>query len=398
LRYDYFGITATTSVANNANRLSKLIKYYHPQSKIVFGGVHVTALPEEPFARGCADFVIRGDGEDSLVQLIKGETYRKINGLSYLNNGRVDHVRPDGYINDLDLLPFLAYDKIDFKRYRPAAGSYRRLPAINMNTSRGCPGKCSFCNSANIPLRRKSAERIFHEIRILRNQYGVKEIAFYDDTFTVYPATVMELCGLFLKHKMRMSWSCFARADAINFQMLRAMKKAGCHQVMYGVESGSRQVLENINKNIDLDKTESAIGMTRKAGITTRCAFMIGNQGDSIESIHRTIQYAIKLAPDIAVFNIATPYPGTGMYAWAKKNNLLVTENWDDYDLGTPVMALPGLEGKEVKRKYQDAYRLFYFRPRYIAHKLFSRDLWRLSSFIKATGLLRDFLAAANTR
>ncbi|MBF0181385.1 MAG: radical SAM protein [Magnetococcales bacterium] len=167
-----------------------------------------------------------------------------------------------------------AFHLVDLKRYRPAVGAYRRLPAINMATTRGCPGKCTFCNSASIPLRKRSAESIVAEMRHLIQRYGIREIAFYDDTFTVFPSNIKKLSNLIREHDLDIGFSCFARVDCVTADMLDDLKRAGCHQVMFGVESGSMEILRTIRKPIATEKTRLAVEMAKKAGLTVRCTFI----------------------------------------------------------------------------------------------------------------------------
>ena len=376
-QYDFYGITSTTAIINNAYRVSRIIKTYHPEAKIIFGGVHVTALPEEALANKEIDFVVRGEGEETLLRLVKGDPLQAISGLSYRKDKSIIHNKPDGLVEDLDDLTFPAFHKINLKLYHPAVGSYKRLPAINMLTTRGCIGKCSFCNSAHIPLRVRSADNIFQEMKMLYEKYGIREISFYDDIFTVQPKNIEQLCDLLIGHKIDLTWSCFARTDCVTPPLLKKMKAAGCHQIMYGIETASSQILQKINKGIDQSKNKTAIELTKEAGIEVRCTFMFGNPGETVETLDDTIRYSIELDPDIALYNITTPYPGTAMFDWAKNNGYLMHQRWDDYDLGNPVMSLPTVLTPLVKKKYKEAFKKFYLRPRFIIKKIINVLLLR---------------------
>jgi len=376
-RCDFFGITSTTPIVKNGYRISQIIKKFHPGSKIVFGGIHVTALPEEPFNKASVDYVIRGEGEEVFLKLVQGVPQEKIHGLSFKQGIKIYHIKPDGIVTDLDSLPLPAFHKVDLTQYKPAVGAYKRLPALNMMTTRGCPGRCTFCNSAKIKLRKRSAENIFREMRMLSKKYGIREISFYDDTFTSYPRNVIKLCDLLINSKIDLTWCCFARPDTVNYDMLKKMKSAGCHQIMYGIESANRDILKNIKKPIDHEKNINAVEMAQKAGLTVRCTFMFGNPGETEATIDETIRYSIQLDPDIALYNITTPYPGTEMFNWAKKKGYLKTEDWADYDLGEPVMLLPTISVDEIKRKYIQAFNRFYFRPRFILKKLIGLLLFK---------------------
>lgn len=370
-RYDLYGITGTTSIISNSYRIAGAVKAAQPGAKVVLGGVHVTALPEEALGKDGVDFVIRGEGEQALLELAKGRSPDEIAGLSYKKDGAAVHVGAPGVMPDLDALPFPAFHKVDLKKYRPALNSYRRLPAINMMTTRGCPGKCTFCNSANIPLRRRSADNIFEEMKMLSEKYGIKEISFYDDTFTVFHENINRLCDLLVSGGIDLTWSCFARVDTVTLPLLKKMKAAGCHQVMFGIESASPEILKNIRKNIQLEKNREAVKMVKEAGITVRCAFMLGNPGETERTVDETIKYSLELDPDIALYNITTPYPGTEMFQWAKDHGYLLSENWDDYDLSEPVMRLPTISIERLKLKYKEAFRAFYFRPGIVLKKVF---------------------------
>jgi anaerobic magnesium-protoporphyrin IX monomethyl ester cyclase len=391
--YDFYGITATTPTVYSGYRIARIIKTHYPDTKVIFGGVHVTALPEEALSEESIDFVIRGEGEGALLKLIRGAPFESIAGLSYKEKGNPRHIEPDGLVHDLDSIPFPAFHKVNLKLYHPAIGSYCRLPAINMLTSRGCVGKCTFCNSANIPLRVRSAENIFEEIRVLYKNYGIKEISFYDDTFTVHRKNVEKLCDLLIGNKIDISWCCFTRADCITFPLLKRMKAAGCHQVMYGIEAASTEILKNIKKVIDYNENKMALELTKKAGIKVRCTFMLGNPGETIETINDTIRYSIQLDPDIALYNITMPYPGTEMFSWAKQNGYLLHERWDEYDLSYPVMKLPSISTELLAKKYKQAFRDFYLRPSFVFKKLIDIVLLKdASRLIDAAMRIYDFM------
>jgi len=175
---------------------------------------------------------------------------------------------------------------------------------------------------------------------------------------------------LILENKVDISWTCFARVDFIDLEMLKKMKKAGCHQVMYGVENVDETVLKNVNKNINLPQVINAVKWTKQAGIECRLAFMVGSPGDDKEIIKKNIDFVKKLDPDLLVANITTPFPGTDMFKWAKEKNLILTYDWDDYTLAKPVMRLENLSASQIQGLYKLMYKSFYVRPSYILKKL----------------------------
>jgi radical SAM superfamily enzyme YgiQ (UPF0313 family) len=375
----WVGFTAVTAQIINTHRIAGIIKRVSPETKIVVGGVHASSMPDEVMRDGNIDFLVRGEGEMPFFELVSGAPLEGIGGLSYRCENPlqpVAHNREGEPISDLDSLPTPAYHLIQFARYKPAIGAYRRLPSINMTMTRGCPGKCTFCNSAETALRTHSAEYVVDQIEALQAKYGIREVSFYDDTFTIYKQNVVRFCDLVVERGLDLTWSCFARTDCVSPPLLAKMKLAGCHQILFGVESADPQILETIRKPINLDLTRRAVRMVQRAGIAVRAAFMFGNPGETIESMRRTIDFAIELDPDIAIFNITTPYPGTQMFGWAMKHGYLRTLDWSEYDLANSVLDLPTVSGDDINRMYRTAYREFYFRPRYLWRRLKSLGSW----------------------
>lgn len=393
---EYFGFTATTSSIKNAYQMAKIIRKIYPESKIVFGGVHPTILPEEVINQEEIDIVVKGEGEITFYEILKENDLSEIKGIVFKKDNQiVDNPERERILN-LDKLPFPAYDLLPMDKYYPAKGSYQRLPAISMLTSRGCPGRCTFCNKTlGEKIVFRSANSLVKEIEILINDFNIKQIMFYDDTFTVYKENIRKFCKLLLEQKIDISWCCFSRVDYVDLELLRLMKKAGCHQIMYGIESGDQNVLDSINKKTDLSLARKVVELTKEARIDVRGAFMLGNPIETRETILRTLDFALELEPELAIFNITTPYPGTAMFKEADKKGLITTYDWDDYDLSKPVMKLENISQEEIVRLYKYCYRKFYFRPKYILmriKRLFTKpreiflaldSLGAVSSFLK---------------
>ncbi|MEK6677554.1 MAG: radical SAM protein [Planctomycetota bacterium] len=395
----FVGFTAVTAQIGSTHQIATRIKQVSPETKIVVGGVHATAMPDDVLKDDNIDYVIRGEGEKPFAALIQGAVLESVGGLCYRSGNPLQPIRqnrPDEPIQDLDSLPTPAYHLIRFDLYKPAIGAYRRLPSVNMTMTRGCPGKCTFCNSAETALRTRTPEHIVDEIQRLQTKYGVREVSFYDDTFTIYKQQVARFCDLIVERGIDLTWSCFARTDCVSPQLLEKMKSAGCHQILFGLESADEEILKSIRKPINIELTRKAVNMVQEAGIAVRAAFMFGNPGETIESMRCTIDFAKSLDPDIALFNITTPYPGTQMFEWAKQLGHLRTLDWGEYDLGNAVMDLPSVTSEGINRMYRTAYREFYFRPRYIVRRLKTVKTWedvrvnwqamRSIFFVRSTG------------
>ena len=368
----FVGITATTVLISNALELAQIIKKKYPETKVIMGGVHPTIMPEEVLNFEAVDYLVMSEGEYSFLELLSNRASSEIKGIGFKRNGKSVINPPQETIPDINVFPMPAYDLLPMDKYYPALGSYKRLPSSGMITSRGCPGRCTFCkgNILGERIRFRPARKIFDEIVFLQNNYGIGDICFYDDTFTTHKQNVKDFCELILKNQFDLTWSCFSRVDTVDFETLKKMKKAGCHQIMYGVESADPKILENLNKRFTLQKVEETVWATKKAGLNIRLAFMIGSPGETEETVKKTIKYAIYLDPDFVSFNITTPYPGTEMFSWAEKNKFLIHKDWQRYDLATPVMELPTISSEKVLSYYKKAHRQFYFRPSYILKRL----------------------------
>lgn len=374
-KYEFIGITSVSSTIANALRMARICKEFFPKSKIVFGGVHPTVLSEEVLGNDVVDYVVRGEGEYVFLELAQGKNICDIPGLSYRRNGDIVHNCPREPIEDLNALPFPAYHLMPMEKYFPTPGLYKRLPGIGIIGSRGCPYKCSYCASQTIWLggkkvRFRSAENILEEIKFLVKNYGIREIFFHDDMFTANKPLVLGFCEGMIREAVDVTWVCMSRVDTIDEIVLRLMKAAGCHQICYGVESADQQILRNIKKNISLDQVEKAVALTKKVGIDVRTSFMLGNPGETEETMRKTVDLAIKLDPDFASFNITTPYPGTELRRWAIEGGFLKTDDYSSLESSKCILELPTISSSEVDRYAQMAWGRFYYRLGYILKRI----------------------------
>lgn len=359
----FVGVTATSVLFPKALEVARVCRELFPEARIVFGGVHPTVLPDETLSNDMVDAVVRDEGEETAVELLSGKDWAQIAGLSYREGSGVVHNPDRALIPDLDSIPPPAYHLLPMARYRPAVGSYRRLPAMSLFATRGCPGHCTFCYTGfRGKVRKRSAGSILDEIGLLQRTYGVREVAFYDDTFSAFKNEVTEFCDRIVAEKIDLTWSCFTRVDHVNERLLRKMKKAGCHLILFGVESADEGILRTIDKRVRLDQVQTAVRIAREIGISTRASFMLGNPGETVETAKKTIDYALRLDPDQVQFNITTVYPGTRMYDWAKENGYLL-EGAAYTNVSDINMRLPSIAAEELLRLYREAHRRFYLRP-----------------------------------
>ena len=370
-QYECLGISMTTPQVNPGLKIAEESKKYHPQALVIAGGVHPTVMPDEILSNEAVDIVVRGEGEQTLQEIVSGAPLEDIQGISYKADGRFVHNPDRPVVEKLDDLPDPAYHLLPVSKYFPAVGSYKKLPAISMLGTRGCPGQCTYCHrQLGKRVRTRSGRRIAAEAKRLHDNYGINEICFYDDTFTVIHKEVYSFIEALKEYDLSLSWSCFSRVDSVDYPLLKAMADSGCHQIMFGVESANKEILKTIKKNITMEKVEKAVRDAQKAGMEVRVSLMLGNPGETKETIMDTIKFVNKLNPDLAIYNTTTPYPGTEMYKWADENDYLLTKDWDKYDLRHPVMALPTISIQELAKLYTYAYNRFYWRPRYLLKRL----------------------------
>jgi len=333
------------------------------------------------------DAVCRGDGEEVMMDLVGGAFYADILGLSYRNDeGKVVHNAPRPVEMDLDKYPFPAYHLINFDNYFPAVGTYRDLPAINVLMTRGCPGKCTFCNSANTVLRSRSVDKMIEMIKMLRYEYGIRQINFYDDTFTANKQNIFEFCEKMIEQKVDIKFVCYVRGDMLSEKMAELLSRAGCHHLLLGIESGSQTLREQINKPIKEDVYFRCVKIAHKYHMEIRGAFIIGHLLETQQTLEETLQFAIDLDVDFFQPSIMTPYPGTQLFRDAKMKGLLKHEKYELYGQGQPVLKMEHLTDEELMRFQTTSFYRFYFRPRAVW-----QQLKRLRSWYQFVDLFKAF-------
>ena len=388
--------TATIITMNHAIETAKYIKEnFNKETKFVIGGPQFTAVPERTTKKASVfDFGIIGEGEESFLELvekiekgkIKESDLKKIKSLVwYKNKGKKNEkiiINPRRDLTqNLDDLPYPARELFPPQKfYTPMPGGYKRLPFGHMITSRGCPYRCTFCDRSVFGqmFRARSAKNVVEEIEFLVKKYKVREIKFYDDLFTKDKKRVHEICDEILKRKLDITWSCSARVDSVDYPMLKKMKKAGCWQIDYGIESGNQEVLNRIKKGITLKQSEQAVRWTKKAGIKARSFIIIGMPGETKQSIEDTIRFVKKIPLDVVTFYAVMIYPGNELYEIVKKEGKLKHENFDEFTSlidvkKTHLHYVPeGLTEKYIKKSISRAYKEFYLRPSYLFRQAIS--------------------------
>lgn len=367
----FVGMSAVTPSICKAAKLAEQLKARDPGIKIAVGGAHITAVPKETLERyHDFDMGIIGEGENTMVELARalrsGDDFSKIPGLAFMENGDFRFTGQRESIKDLDSLPLPAWDLLpDFPNgYRPAAFKCKKLPATYLVTSRGCPHRCIFCDTSvfSRQYRPFSAPYIINMIEILYNKHGVREISFEDDTFIIFKKRLVELCETLIRKKIHISWTCNGRVNAVKPDILKLMKRAGCWQIAYGIESGEQAILDFAKKQIKLHQITQAVQWTREAGIYSKGFFILGFPMETEATMQRTIDFAKGLPLDDISVSQMIPFPGSEMYEIGQKFGQ-VEKDWEKMNLLDVVFVPDGLSRQKLEEYQRKFLAGFYLRP-----------------------------------
>jgi len=345
------GLSAFTTKMTAAGKVLRLIRERLPNAMTIIGGHHASAIAEQTLRDETVNFVIKGEGYKPIVELLRrlqnGLDDYSIEGLWYLQNGAViDNGRADGF-NDLDELPFAAWDLLPMEKYRAhhwQAWDYNLdlTGFAVIYTSLGCPFSCDYC-SVNVvygknATRYRGADHVVAEIELLVRQYGIKHIEIIDDTFTINPQRVEKICDAIIDKGLgdKLNMWCFARTDTVEPRLMEKMKRAGINWVFMGFESGSDAVLKDVNKKQTVEQIKRANDIVHNAGIHIGGNYVFGLPGDTEETMAQTIEMAKYLNTEYANFFLLMPYPGTRFHEIAKELHYPLPETWGQYGFFAP--------------------------------------------------------------
>jgi len=383
---DVVGITSVTPSAPQAFATAKIAKEVRKDCTVVMGGPHVTFLPEESL-KECdyVDIIVRGEGEKTVEELMetieRGGSLKKVKGITFRNGVEIVSTEPRPFIKNIDEIPFPSRDLLPIYKYRAYGVVY-----TTMLTSRGCPFGCSFCASSRLFgkfWRGRSAENVLEEMKLIYEKYKIKNIEFVDDTFTLNKKRVEEICDGMIKEGWDITWGASSRVDVITKKLAEKMKKAGCWILFLGIESGCQAILNEVGKRITLEQAKKAVKILKDAGIQVLGSFILGFPKETSQMIEKTINFAKKLKLDWAEFSILTPYPGTPVFDYAVKNDLLLTRNWNRFTAVDPIMKLKNVTEEQLKRLFRRAYLSFYLKPNVVWRWIKNRQFVLLKNGIK---------------
>jgi anaerobic magnesium-protoporphyrin IX monomethyl ester cyclase len=369
---DHVGISATTISITNAARIAARVKALAPRAIVTVGGPHVSAVPGRTLdAFPGFDYGVVGEGERSYLELIArlaaGEDPRPVPGLAYRTEGGVQTNPRAPYLDgdELDRLPPPAWDLLpEFPlRFQPNVFNYRHTPVASLVTSRGCPFSCTFCDRSTSGRRGRfhGVDYVVALCRRLAGQ-GVRHILFYDDLFTVSRRRVIALCERFLAEGFRFTWSCNSHPNLLDAETLRLMRRAGCWQIAYGVESGSQRVLDLVKREVKLPRMLETLRLTRAAGIRVKGLLMMAHPTEDEVSLRETVEFLRRAPLDLAQVTKFTPFPGTPSYATIHSHGRF-DEDWERMNAMDWVFVPHGLTPETLERWFRQAYKTFYSRP-----------------------------------
>ena len=395
--------TSTPSIYNDvivATQIKKLL----PNCTTVLVGPHVSALPTETIQlNSSVDVVTRGEYDFTLRDVAwavkRGEDFENVLGITYRRNGSVFHTPDRPYIDDLDQLPVVSTVYQKYLNVKDYFYSICQYPEVTIITGRGCPHRCTYCvypqTFQGRRYRARSPKNVVEEFQFITEAFPfVREIFIEDDTFTLDQKRCREICQRLIESRNPIRWTANARAD-VDLETLQMMKQAGCRLLCVGVESGDQNVLDKMKKGLSLERIRRFFRDAKRAGVLIHGCFMVGNRGESKETLEETLRFAKALNPDTAQFFPLMIYPGTEAYQWAREKNLIVTEDFSQWvtpeGLHHSVVNLSDLSHVELVKFCDRARRSFYLRPTYFAWKL--RQVTRDPSELRRTAKsFRTFL------
>jgi radical SAM superfamily enzyme YgiQ (UPF0313 family) len=360
------GLSALTIESEKMHQIAREIKKVNNKIKIIAGGPHPTSYPEDTLKNDAIDFVVSGEGERTIIDLISSlnNGYHNIPGICY-RNGTIRKTGEREPINNLDELPFPAWDLVDINKYSRRLSmsmvGFRRYMGIF--TSRACPYRCIYCHKMfGKRFRARSPENVISEIEMLVHNYGINDFEIYDDIFNFNRARTEKIMDLLIEKKLNvhLSFPNGLRTDLLDFALLEKMKKAGVYYISIAVETASERLQKHIKKNLNLKKVNEMINHCAELGIFTRGFFMLGFPTETEEELRKTIKFAIKSKLHTAYFFIVTPFKGTEMGDSIKNSENIP---YRDYDYFTGYFNLSNISARKLFFYQIIAWLLFNLNP-----------------------------------
>ena len=394
---DYVMAELTTSTCEYDYETIRAIRRACPQTRILIGGTHATAL-SQAVMEACPeiDVVVRQEYDFTLGQVMAHwEDLSQVLGVTYRRDGEIRENPDRPWTEDLDTLPFVSKVYETFLNVNDYYYAFARKPMIQIFSARGCPFRCNFCSYPETMsgrcFRKRSVGNFVDELEYIATHMSyIREIFIEDDTFTVDRKRVMEICDEILRRGLKLVWSCNTRAD-LPYEVMAKMKAAGCRLLVVGYESGNQRVLDETRKGIRLEHSLAFAQNAKKLKLKVFGCFMIGLKGDDLQTIEETFRFAKKLYPDMVFFQQAVPFPGTAFYDWAKENGYLRTEDygkWLNHDGYLDCLVdYPYADHKQIEKIRDNLMSRYYFSFTYIFKTFLANLSWVEFKRVMKSGL-----------
>ncbi|MGC8500336.1 MAG: hopanoid biosynthesis associated radical SAM protein HpnJ [Leptospirillia bacterium] len=385
--------TSTPSLKNDI-LTAQGFKALNPNMLVGFVGPHPSVLPELTMkADPVIDFVVREEFDYAIPEIARGARLEDVAGIHFRKDGQIVGNPDRPVIEDLDVLPFASRVYARDLKISDYEIPWMRFPYISIYTGRGCGSKCTFCLwpqtfSGNV-YRVRSVENVLEEVAYIKKTFPqIKELFFDDDTLTEYRDRTRDLArGI---KSFGLSWGCNSKAN-VDHETLRIMRESGCRVMVVGYESGNQTILNNVKKGIRVEQAEEFTRDAHQLGMTIHGTFMVGLPGETPQTIDETIAFASRLNIETLQVSLASPYPGTHFYDYARENGYMVDQEMvSDDGFQTVNVAYPEISSREIFMAVPKFYKQYYFRPRYIL-KVFRRALFDLSEIRKIAREAREF-------
>jgi radical SAM superfamily enzyme YgiQ (UPF0313 family) len=376
------GLSAMTYEAGCLHEVAKLLKQRMPDTFVVAGGPHPSVAAEDVLKDSAVDFVVRGEGEFTFAELLKGleqgrTDWSECMGLSWRKDGVVTHNPDRPPPQKLDEMPFPAWDLIDHAKYHkvPRGGViYAHKEFATMFSSRACPWRCTYChNSYGKVFRERSAEHVLAEIDLLVTKYGVKELVFMDDIFNFRPARAKAIAqGIIDRgYKLALTFPNGFRGDILDEELVVLLKKAGMYRCMVAVESASPRLQKVMQKNLKIDKVRKIVEFIASQGVMVHGAFMLGFPSETEEEMNETIEWAATSSFHTAAFFRVIPFKGTKLFSQVEEAGHPLPTDWSAYEPYRSEINLSAVPEERIFELRKKAYRRFYWNPKRL-YRIFS--------------------------
>lgn len=332
----FVGISGTTHTRFESFEIAKNVKAMSKDIITIYGGVHATFTARDTLAHvGAVDYVVRGEGENTMVKLVNvltaGLDISLVPGVTYRKDGEIVENNSAERIHDLDNLPMPAYHLLDMERYALKM-DFTNARGISMITARGCSAKCTFCSASRMFDHRvtcHSGKRVVDEIEQLFNTYHFNGVKIFDSTFTIGQKHVSDICNEIHRRGLSFPWECEIRVGTVDSQALQNLKDAGCYYVSFGIESASQRVLDRMRKGFTVNQAEDLLRMCSDVGLKTKVFFSFGHIDESVSDIEATFSFIDRHRDRMATIASGAGvriYPGTYLEEYARSNNLLLPD------------------------------------------------------------------------